>query len=79
VEAMEGVIKELFVSPAKAVPPEETVYHRYCPLVPPDAFNVREPIPHRLTAEVVGAVGVVLMVAVTAVRELSHIPLLMET
>ena len=76
---MEGVTKELFVSPAIAVPPEETVYHRYCPLAPPAAFNVTEPLPHWLAPEVVGAVGSVLMVAVTAVRELSHIPLLMET
>ena len=79
VEEIEGVVRELFVSPAIAVPPEETEYHRYCPLVPPAAFNVTEPFPHWLAPEVVGASGSVLIVAVTAVRELSQLPELMET
>ena len=76
---IEGVANELFVSPAIADPPEEFVYHRYCPFVPPEAFSVREPIPQRLPAEVIGATGEVLIVAVTAVRAPSHVPLSIET
>ena len=40
-----------------AVPPEATVYHRYCPAVPPLALNVTAPTPHLAALVVVGAFG----------------------
>ena len=69
----------LFVCPAMAVPPVGTVYHRYCPAAPPAAVSVTVPVPHRAAAVVVGAAGIVLTVAVTAVRVLSQIPLFIAT
>ena len=62
-----------------AVPPVGTVYHRYCPAAPPAAESVTAPVPQRAALVVVGAAGIVLMVAVTAVRVLSQVPLLMAT
>jgi PAB1-binding protein PBP1 len=72
-----GVVYELFVSPGMAVPPVGNVYHRYCPLVPPVTESVIAPDPQKLplTGEE-GAVGMGLIVAVTRVRALSHVPLL---
>lgn len=67
------------VSPAIAVPPVGTVYQRYCPAAPPEAFNVTEPFPHLLAPVVAGAAGIVLIVAVTIVLTLSQMPLLMAT
>ena len=69
----------LFTSPAKAVPPEATVYHLYCPFVPPIALKVTLPGKHDSPPVVVGAVGNVLMVAVTGVRALSQVPLFIAT
>ena len=62
-----------------AVPPVGTVYHLYCPAVPPAAESVTVPVPHRLFPVVVGEVGIGLMVAITIVRALSQVPLLMAT
>ena len=67
------------VSPAIGDPPEETVYHLYCPADPPDALNVNAALPQDELPVVDGAEGMVLVVAVTAVLELSQIPLLIET
>ena len=69
----------LLVCPVMAVPPEATVYHRYWPFVPPAAVSVRVAALHEEAPVVVGALGGVLIVPVTAVRVLSHVPLLMET
>ena len=77
-EEIEGVANELFVSPAAAEPPEEIVYHRYCPFVPPEAFSVTLPVPQRFASIVVGA-AVEPIVKVTGVRELSQVPLTSET
>ena len=52
-----GVVYVLFVSPEMAVPPVATVYHRYCPLVPPDAVSVSAALPHEVLLVVVGAAG----------------------
>jgi hypothetical protein len=40
------------------VPPDEAVYHLYCPLEPPDAFKVRLADPQLEALEVLGAVGI---------------------
>ena len=69
----------LFTSPAKAVPPDATVYHLYCPFVPPIALKVTLPGKQDSAPVVVGAVGNVLIVATTGVRALSHVPLLIAT
>ncbi len=66
----------LLVSPEIATPPVGTVYQRYCPAAPPDAVNVTFPVPHRDAPVVVGAAGIVFMVATTSVRVLSQSPLL---
>ena len=78
VVAVDGVVNELFVSPAIAEPPEEFVYHRYCPFVPPEALSVTLPVPQRFASVVVGAAGEPI-VKVTGVRELSQVPLTSET
>ena len=62
-----------------AVPPVGTVYQRYCPAAPPAAESVTVPVPHRAPPVVVGAVGSVLIVAVTGVRALSQVPLFIAT
>jgi len=62
-----------------AVPPVATVYHRYCPLVPPDALRIIVDGEQPDAPVVMGAVGTGLMVAITEVRVLSQLPLLMET
>ena len=62
-----------------ADPPDESVYHRYCPADPPEAVSVRAALPGEECQVVEGAAGIVLIVAVTAVRVLSQIPLLIET
>lgn len=76
---MEGVIKALFTSPTIAVPPVATVYHRYCPLLPPDALKIIDDGPQAAADVAVGAVGNGMMVAVTEVRAPSQVPLSMET
>ena len=65
------------VCPAIAVPFVATVYQRYCPLVAPMAVRDRVAGPQDEFPDVLGAVGDVLIVAVTGVRVLSHVPLLM--
>jgi hypothetical protein len=76
----DGVVKLEFVCPAMAVPPDATVYQRYCPFVPPDAFRVTEALgKHALAPVVVGAAGNELMVAVTDVRVLSQLLTVNET
>ena len=65
------------VCPAMAVPFVATVYQRYCPLVAPVAVRVSAAGPQDALPDTPGAVGSVLMMAVTAVRVLSHVPLLM--
>ena len=67
------------VCPAIGDPPEETVYHLYCPADPPDEVNVKAALPQEELPVVDGADGIVLIVAVTEVLELSQTPLLMET
>lgn len=47
-----------------AVPPELTVYQRYCPLAPPEAMSTIDPLPHRLLLVVVGAEGIAFTVNV---------------
>ena len=69
----------LLVCPAMAVPPVDTVYQRYCPAVPPEADKVRLAVVQEKFPVTEGAAGAVLMVAVTAVRVPSHVPLLMAT
>ena len=61
------------------MPPVGTVYHRYWPAVAPAAFSVTVPVPQRAAAVTVGVPGIVLMVATTAVRVLSHSVLLTAT
>ena len=63
------------VSPGIGDPPDETVYHRYCPADPPEADNVSEALPQDELPVVDGADGIVLIVAVTADLALSQIPL----
>ena len=62
-----------------AVPPVAPVYQRYCPLVPPDALSDAVDELQTVAPVVAGADGNGLMVAVTAVLVLSHVPLLMAT
>ena len=64
-------------SPEIAVPPVAKVYHRYCPAAAPVAERVILDPPHEELPVVAGAAGGVLMVAITAVRVLSQVPLLM--
>ena len=54
-------------------------YHRYCPADPPDAVRVTAegPLPEPEVAEGIG--GIVLIVAVTIVLELSHILVSIDT
>ena len=73
-----GVVNELLTSPVMAVPPVAATYHRYCPLIPPEAVSVAAPVPHDELPVVVGAV-VELIVATTGVLALSHVPLLRDT
>ena len=60
-------------------PPVATVYQRYWPLLPPLAESVALAAEHNTMLATVGGVTVGLIVAVTAVLVLSHVPLLMET
>ena len=54
-----------------AVPPVATVYHRYWPFVPPEAFTVTVPLPH--TDEgVTPGLSAVVIVAMTGTRTLSQ-------
>ena len=62
-----------------AVPPDETVYHLYCPALPPAAVNTTLAGLQPEAPVVVGAAGIVLIVATTSVRVLSHVPLSIET
>ena len=77
VTAIAGVLYVLLVCPAIAVPPVGRVYQRYCPAAPPAAVSIRLAAVHDALPVVVGAAGGVLMVAITAVQILSHVPLLM--
>jgi len=67
------------VCPLIGVPPIATVYQRYCPLVPLEAFRIIADREQPDAPVVMGAVGIRLMVAITEVRLLSHVPLSMET
>ncbi|MBN8651007.1 MAG: hypothetical protein J0L67_06255 [Cytophagales bacterium] len=62
-----------------AVPPVGTVYQRYCPATAPEALSTTVPVPQRVAPVPPGAPGIMLMVAITDVRILSHVPLLMAT
>ena len=62
-----------------AVPPVATLYHLYCPAIPPAALSVRLAAAQDEFPVVVGAVGNVLTVAMTADRGPSQVPLLMLT
>ncbi len=74
-----GVVYVLFVSPEMAAPPDGVVYHRYNPGDPPDADNVTGDDEQLLAPVVVGALGGILIVAVTLVLVLSHVLLLIAT
>ena len=76
---MDGVTYVLLTSPEMEVPPETTVYQRYWPLVPPMAVSMTAPGPQELPAVATGEIGTGVMIALTAVRLLSQIPLLMAT
>jgi hypothetical protein len=76
---MLGVVKLALGCPATAVPPVATVYQRYCPALPPDAVKVSVPLPQMLAPVAVGAVGKLLIVAMTGVRALSQVPLSIAT
>ena len=67
------------VCPLIGVPPIATVYQRYCPIVPPEAFRIIADREQPDAPVVMGAVGIRLMVAITDVRALSQVPLLIET
>jgi len=75
----EGVEYVELVCPGIPVPPVAAVYQMYCPFVPPDAVNVTEEFIQPAALVVVGAEGRGLIVAVTGVRVLSHVPLVMLT
>ena len=70
---------ELLVCPAIAVPLVGTVYHRYCPAVPPEAFNVKDDVPQAEAPVAPGVEEGEFIWASTEVRGLSQVPLLMET
>jgi hypothetical protein len=74
-----GVVYEALVCPAIAVPPVETVYHRYCPALPPEALSMTAEEPHAEAPVVEGAAGMVLIVAMTEVLALSQNPLFRAT
>ena len=63
----------LLVCPVIAVPPVATVYHLYCPLVPPDADSVITEFEQPEAPVVVGALGMLLTIAATATRLLSQV------
>lgn len=69
---IEGVVYELFTSPAMAVPPEAAVYQTYCPFAPPETETDTTPAPHEfpLTGSV-GAVGTGLTVNITILEKTS--------
>ena len=67
------------VCPVRAVPPLAAVYHRYSPFVPPEALSVSEDELQDAAPVETGATGVLLMVAITGDRRLSHVPLLIAT
>ena len=69
----------LFVSPVMEIPPVAALYHRYCPTDPPDADKITEEDTQPVAAVVTGAIGGVLIVAITDERTLSHMPSLIET
>jgi hypothetical protein len=76
--AMDGVVKLLLVLAAvvsNAAPPDEAAYHRNVPEVDEVAFKVTVPVPQRAASVVVGCGGTVVIVAVTAARLLTHVPL----
>ena len=74
-----GVVKLLLVCPLIAAPPVATVYQRYCPFVAPEALIIIAEGEQPDAPVVVGAVGMGLIVAITEVRALSQVPLLIET
>ena len=74
-----GVTYVSLVSPANAVPPVAAVYQRYWPIVPPAAPIVIAVDAHPAPGVAVGETGKGLIVAVTAVRALSQVPLLIDT
>ena len=67
------------VCPGIAVPPVGTVYHLYCPELPPEALTVTAEGPQATLLVVDGAAGIELMVATASVLVLSQVPLLMLT
>lgn len=76
---IEGVVYELFTSPAMATPPVEVVYQRYWPFVPPETEMVTDPGPHELPLTGVdGEAGTVFIVAITAVRVALSQPLMLR-
>ena len=77
--AITGVVYALFVCPAIGVPPDDTVYHRYCAAEPPEALSVIAADPQEALPVVPGADGIVLIVAVTEVLAPSQVPLLILT
>ena len=75
-----GVVYVMVVSLAMGLPPVDVVYQRYCPLTPPEA--VRSTVAdgaHPDPGVARGAAGNAMTVAMTGVRVLSQVPLLMAT
>ena len=60
-----------------ASPPVAEVYHRNCPFVVPVALSIKVVPGQALDPVTVGG-GVFIMVAITAVLELSHPPTVMD-
>ena len=57
----------LLVCPAIGVPPVDTVYHRYCPAEPPDAFSVIVEEPQAELPLAKGGDGFAFTVTITAI------------
>jgi hypothetical protein len=79
VEVIHGVVYVLFTSPEMGSPPDDTLYHRYWPSVPPDAVSMREEGPQPAVFVVAGGAGIRLICPVATVLALSHVPSLTAT
>ena len=70
----------LLVAPEMGLPPVDVVYQRYCPFTPPEAFrSTVADGAHPDPGVARGAAGNAMTVAMTGVRVLSQVPLLMAT
>lgn len=69
-----GVVNVSLTSAVIGAPPVSVVYQRYCPLTPPVAVRMAAAPEQMLTLAALGALGSVVIVAVTVVLLLSHVP-----